>query len=512
LEELMKRFLLTITCITLIVSVNGCKQVPPGQETSESKQPVIRQAETGPAEGEVKDEQKETLKEARPVSVEDDFLARLNTSLSRVAEGVKPSIVNISTTKTISVREHPFGDLFNDPFFRRFFGDDFHQFGDRREFKTSALGSGVIVTEDGYILTNNHVIKDVDEIKVILQDMREFTGKVVGTDPKSDLAIIKVDAEKLPAITMGESDSLKVGELVIAIGNPFGLGHTITMGIVSAVGRSNVGIAEYEDFIQTDAAINPGNSGGALVNVRGELVGVNTAIFSTSGGYMGIGFAIPSDMANTIMKSIIMHGKVVRGWLGVTIQNITPDLAKYFNIQQTRGALVTDILKDTPAEKVGMQRGDVITDFNGEPVSCTTDLRNMVAGTLPGEEVTVKIMRDGNEMSFTVTIGEQADTMAGLKGTYDNVLSGVHIHDLNSEIRKSLNIPKEITGVLVTNIEGDSPAAEMLRRDDIILEINRQDVRDVRTFGDIVSQIKEGEGVLLLVYRQGGYVYIALNQ
>jgi serine protease Do len=356
------------------------------------------------------------------------------------------------------------------------------------------------------------VIKDVDEIKVILQDMREFTGKVVGTDPKSDLAIIKVDAEKLPAITMGESDSLKVGELVIAIGNPFGLGHTITMGIVSAVGRSNVGIAEYEDFIQTDAAINPGNSGGALVNVRGELVGVNTAIFSTSGGYMGIGFAIPSDMANTIMKSIIMHGKVVRGWLGVTIQNITPDLAKYFNIQQTRGALVTDILKDTPAEKVGMQRGDVITDFNGEPVSGTTDLRNMVAGTLPGEEVTVKIMRDGNEMSFTVTIGEQADTMAGLKGTYDNVLSGVHIHDLNSEIRKSLNIPKEITGVLVTNIEGDSPAAEMLRRDDIILEINRQDVRDVRTFGDIVSQIKEGEGVLLLVYRQGGYVYIALNQ
>src|SRR5208283_686684 len=237
-----------------------------------------------------------------------NLLSKLSDALAEVADAARPAVVNISTTSIVTMQDHPFGDMFNDPLFRHFFGDQFGQQGQKRKFKSSALGSGVIVSENGYILTNNHVIKGADEIKVILYDKREFKGKVVGSDPRTDLAVVKINAKDLPTLKIGESSKLKTGDIVLAIGNPFGLNQTITMGIVSAVGRSNVGISDLEDFIQTDAAINPGNSGGALVNSNGELVGVNTAIFSTSGGYMGIGFAIPSDMAKSVMDSIIKQG------------------------------------------------------------------------------------------------------------------------------------------------------------------------------------------------------------
>lgn len=320
-----------------------------------------------------------------------DILTKNNQAMVEVVAAVKPSVVNISSTKTIRRRGMP-SPFFNDPFFKRFFGDEFRSFEMPKEYKQSGLGSGVIVDKDGYILTNNHVVKGADEIKVKLSDEREFKGKVIGVDPKTDLAVIKIDSNHLPVIKLGDSDKLQVGETVIAIGNPFGLSHTVTSGIVSATGRANVGIADYEDFIQTDAAINPGNSGGALVNVRGELVGINTAIFSTTGGYQGIGFAIPSNMTKVVMDSLIKKGKVIRGWLGVTIQPLTPDLAKQFNLKDKKGVLVADVVEDSPAEKTGIERGDVIVEFDGKKVDDVTDLRNMVANTLPNEEVPIKLI------------------------------------------------------------------------------------------------------------------------
>src|SRR4030065_2270851 len=327
-----------------------------------------------------------------------DILSKTNNAMVEVVAAVKPSVVNISSTKTIKQQgmRSPFS---KDPFLKRFFNDEFKFFETPREYKQSGLGSGVIVDKDGYILTNNHVVKDADEIKVKLSDEREFNGKVIGVDPKTDLAVIKIDSNHLPVIKVGDSDKLHVGETIIAIGNPFGLSHTVTSGIVSATGRANVGIADYEDFIQTDAAINPGNSGGALVNIRGELVGINTAIFSTTGGYQGIGFAIPSSMAKVVMESLIKKGKVIRGWLGVTIQPLNPDLVKQFNLGDKKGALIGDVVEDSPAEKAGIERGDVIVEFDGKKVDDATNLRNMVANTLPNKEVMITIIRDGKPIT-----------------------------------------------------------------------------------------------------------------
>ena len=442
-----------------------------------------------------------------------DFLGKLSKSLSEVAEKVKPAVVNISTTKTVTLRETPFDEFFNDPFFRRFFGRDFPFGHKKRKYRSSALGSGVIVTDDGYILTNNHVIKDADEIKIVLQDKREFKGKVIGTDPKTDLAVVKIDAKGLPALKLGDSDRLHVGEIVLAVGNPFGLSHTITMGIVSAVGRSKVGIADYEDFIQTDAAINPGNSGGALVNIKGELIGINTAIFSTSGGYMGIGFAIPSNMAKAVMESIIKYGKVIRGWLGVTIQDLTPEIAEHFGIKEEKGSLVTDVVKGSPAEKAGFRRGDLIIEFDGKPVKDSTSLRNMVANTPPGKTVPVKIIREGKEVVLNVTLGEFPEERVISSATAEeNVLRGVHVQELTPELREGLGIPEKVRGVVVTGVEEDSPAYEVLKRNDVIQEINRRSIKNIKDYRDAVSRLKKGESVLLLVYRGNGYIYITIKE
>ncbi|UCD34998.1 MAG: DegQ family serine endoprotease [Nitrospiraceae bacterium] len=493
-------FTLSLLMVLTFYSVSGCKQHP---------EPERAQASSGMTSEEPRESQGDVL----PAGGDDVLLLeRINRSLASVADTVKPSVVNISTTTTISMKESPFGDFFNDPFFRKFFGDQFDPHGRQRKYKTSALGSGVIVTADGYILTNNHVVENVDEIKVILQDKREFTGKRIGTDPQTDLAIVKVQAEGLPAVRFGDSEKLKVGELVIAVGNPFGLGNTITMGIVSAVGRSHVGIADYEDFIQTDAAINPGNSGGALVNIHGELVGINTAIFSTSGGNVGIGFAVPSAMAQSVMGSIIKHGKVVRGWLGVSIQEVTPELSRHFDIKETKGALVADVVKDSPAEKAGVKRGDLIVGFEGESVESPTALRNMVAGRQPGSRAEVKLIRNGKEMTLSVTLGELPKTAeAGETGEYDNALAGVYVQELTPAIRESLNIAENVTGVIVTRVDGDSPAAAGLRQNDVIQEINRKAVRSMKDYNEAVSGIKEQDNVLLLVYRGGGYLYVTIS-
>jgi len=439
-----------------------------------------------------------------------DVLSKVGQAMAEVTAAVKPAVVNISSTRTIKISgmQSPF---FDDPFFRRFFGDEFGQFRRPKEHKESSLGSGVIVDKDGYILTNNHVIKGADEIKVKLSDKREFKGKIIGTDPKTDLAVIKIDSNHLPIIKLGDSEKLKVGETVIAIGNPFGLNQTVTSGIVSATGRANVGVADYEDFIQTDAAINPGNSGGALVNVKGELVGINTAIFSTSGGYQGIGFAIPSSMAKVVMGNLISKGKVLRGWLGVSIQPVTPDLAKQFDIKDDKGSLVGDVVEEGPAEKAGLQRGDVIIEYDGKDVSDPSSLRNSVAGTPPGKKVTLKIMRDGKSQKVDVTIAELPAEMQKIQREFDNLLKGVIVQELTPELKRNLDIPKRITGVVVTDIEDGSPAGGLLMPNDVIIEVNRKRINSVKDYESVVSKIKSGEDILLLVFRNGSSIYISLS-
>src|SRR5437660_9523027 len=310
----------------------------------------------------------------RPVAVPPP--AGADHNFVEVAKAVTPAVVNISTTRLTRVPEgHSFGP-FDDPFLRRFFGDEFfrRRFEAPQDRRERSLGSGVIADPSGYIITNNHVVSKADEIRVLLSDKRELKAKVVGTDPKTDIAVIQVDAKDLPTIPWADSDRLQVGEYVLAIGNPFGLNQTVTMGIVSAVGRANVGIAEYEDFIQTDAAINPGNSGGALVNARGELIGINTAIFSQSGGYMGIGFAVPSNMVRSVMEQLRKGGQVVRGYLGVSIQELTQDLAKQFGVSETKGVLISDVLSDSPARRARLERGDVLIEFDGRAVETPTEL------------------------------------------------------------------------------------------------------------------------------------------
>jgi len=439
-----------------------------------------------------------------------DVLSKTNQAMSEVVAAVKPSVVNISSVKTVKAAERQ-APFLNDPFFKRFFGDEFRNYDKPREHKRSGLGSGVIVDKSGYILTNNHVIRGADEIKVTLSDKREFKGTVIGTDQRTDLAVIKIDSDNLPVLQLGDSDSLKIGETVLAIGNPFGLSQTVTTGIVSATGRANVGIADYEDFIQTDAAINPGNSGGALVNIRGELIGINTAIFSTSGGYQGIGFAIPSTMAKDVMESLIKKGKVVRGWLGLSIQPLTNDLVKQFNLSNDTGALVGDVIEDGPAEKAGIQRGDVIIEFNGRKVKDVTHLRNMVADSDPGKETTVKISRDGKIKTVEVNIAEMPSEIQVQSQLFENQFRGISVQSLTPQLKDSLNIPKRITGVVITDMDDDSPAEGTLMKNDVIMEINRKRISGIKDYEEAVSGILKDENILILVFRKGSTLYITLS-
>lgn len=438
-----------------------------------------------------------------------ELLSRTDRAMSEVAAAVKPAVVNISSTRTVKTQgmENPFH---NDPLFRKFFGDQFGG-GQPREFKRASLGSGVIVDKDGYILTNNHVVKDADEIKIRISDKREFKGKVIGTDPKTDLAVVKIEAHNLPVLKLGDSDQMKVGETVLAVGTPFGLNQTVTSGIVSAVGRADVGIADYEDFIQTDAAINPGNSGGALVNIHGELIGINTAIFSTSGGYQGIGFAIPSNMAKIVMNSLIKSGKVVRGWLGVSIQPVTADLARQFDLKEEKGVLVADVTEDSPAEKAGLKRGDVIVEYNGNSVSDPAMLRNTVAATAPDTEVSVKLLRDGKAQTLMVTIGELPASLQKIGKEFDNSLKGVQVQDLTPDNRKELNVPRQVNGVVVTNIEDGSAVEGVLMRGDIILQVNKNRIASLKDYEKVASAIKSGEDILLLIFRNGSTFYATVS-
>jgi serine protease Do len=456
-----------------------------------------------------------------PAAVRAPFTPRvpaqiLETSraFSEIVSAVSPAVVNISSTRVVRRESSP---LSEDPFFDFF--NPFHDFGAPKKWKEQSLGSGVIVSKDGYVITNNHVIEQAEEIRVTLYDKRSFKGKVVGADPKTDIAVVKISADDLPTAPWGDSDRLQVGEFVLAIGNPFGLSHTVTMGIISAVGRANVGIADYEDFIQTDAAINPGNSGGPLVNIRGELIGINTAIFSRTGGYQGIGFAVPSNMARLVMEQLMTQGKIVRGWLGVAIQDITPELSQKFGIKGSRGALVSDVTKGSPAEKAGIGRGDVILEFNGKEVTSVGGLRNMVSQSRAGAEVSVKILRGGKEYMLKAVVAELPKEAAGAlqepfpEDARTNAFSGITVKELTREIARQLGIGFEEKGVVIVRIEPGSPADDAgLKRGDVIQEIDRKRITGVEEYKRIAAATQPGDTSLLFVNRGGKKFYLTLNK
>ncbi|GLI54356.1 MULTISPECIES: DegQ family serine endoprotease [Thermodesulfovibrio] len=435
-----------------------------------------------------------------------EILSRIGNAMAEVIQAVRPSVVNIYTTKKIKRPGIPFP--FNDPFFRRFFDDEFGELFDRqREYTQTSLGSGVIVDSSGYILTNYHVIKGADEIKVKLYDKKVFDGTVIGYDAKTDIAVIKIKANGLRPIKWGDSDKLKVGETVIAIGNPYGLSLTVTSGIVSATGRANVGISDYEDFIQTDAAINPGNSGGPLVNVRGELVGINTAIFSTTGGYQGIGFAIPSNMAKVVMDSLIKNKKVIRGWLGVTVQDLDTEMAKALKLKEIKGAVVTDVQEGSPAEKAKIMMKDIIINFDGKEVEDAAHLRNLVVSTPPGKTVNIEIIRAGKYYTIPVTIGElPAEQKVSAS---ESVLSGIYVENLTNNLRSQLKIPKKINGVVITSIDPGSPVEGLLTRGDVIIEINNEKINNTKDFARVAKKAKTE--AIVWFYRQGRVSYITIN-
>ncbi len=436
------------------------------------------------------------------------------TAFSDVVRVISPLVVNISTSKTVMKKDSSSPHFFGAPL-----KDFLEPFNMPKKWKEQNLGSGVLVSPDGYIITNNHVVEKADEIKVTLYNQQNYKGKIIGTDPKTDLAVIKIPAENLPAIKWGDSDALMVGEFVLAFGNPYGLGHTVTMGIVSALGRANVGIADYEDFIQTDAAINPGNSGGPLVNIAGELIGINTAIFSRTGGYQGIGFAIPSNMARSVMTQLIRKGKVTRGWLGVTIQNLTTELAGEFGLEKSAGALVTDIFRGSPAEEAHLKRGDIILEVDGREIRNVGALRNIVAQSKVGSRIKLKVLRDGKSLLLNVTIAEFPQDIASLAPDEEDVsqgeedmLAGFRVMELTREIAKQLGLSKNEKGVVIVNVEPYSAAEDAgLRKGDVIQEINKKRVRGLDDFNRIVPGIKKGDTALLFINRGGNKLYVTLK-
>ncbi|HUU52600.1 MAG TPA: DegQ family serine endoprotease [Candidatus Heimdallarchaeota archaeon] len=456
-------------------------------------------------------EQTVTPEVSRDNSQVHDLLNQISKAFEESAANVSASVVSIFAEQTVQTQS-PFGlpddafkDFFGEDFFRRFFGTP----APRDEKRTvRSLGSGVIVTKDGYILTNNHVVANAEKLSVVIGDNKTYEAKVIGTDPPTDVAVIKVNANNLPAAKLGNSNDVKVGQWVIAVGNPFQLFHTVTHGIISAKGRSSVGLADYEDFFQTDASINPGNSGGALADMEGYVIGINTAIASPSGGNVGIGFAIPINMAKKVMEDLISKGEVTRGYIGLVPQDINEDLAKALKLSGTEGVLVGDVDRAGPADKGGIRRGDVIVEFDGKKVETSTQLRNMAAQANPGTPVKIGLLRDGKKVEVKVTLGERPKESAGSQAPQEPQAEaqtsqklGLSVQTLTPDIAEQLGYQKD-SGVIVTDVFSGSPAEEAgLQRGDLIKEVNRKEVRTVQDFEKEINDLKSGDVVALLVRR-----------
>ena len=443
-------------------------------------------------------------------------------SYAPIVKKVAPAVVQIETTTTVNSPPEQEFPGFNDPFWQQFFG---HQFGGRMvprqpsgPMREHGLGSGVIVTKDGYILTNNHVVDGASEVKVTLPDGREFTAKVVGRDPKSDIAVVKVHADNLPTVPLADSDKVQVGDVVLAVGNPFGVGETVTRGIVSAKERSGLGIEDFEDFIQTDAAINPGNSGGALVDIDGRLIGVNTAILTRSGGSQGVGFAVPSDLARNVMDSLVEYGHVTRGYLGVMIQNVTPGLADEFHLKQANGALISDVTPDSPAAKAGFKDGDVVLEFNGKEIADSHTLQMDVMNTRPGATVPVKIERNGEKENLKVTVAQLPGTEQVAQNQSGNsqdtgTLNGVGVADLDQQARSEFNIPKHVTGAVITEVDPASPSADAgLKPGEVIEEINHHPVKNADEAVNLTTKSTPDKRTLLRIWGDGGSHYVVVDE
>jgi serine protease Do len=434
-------------------------------------------------------------------------------SFAPVVKKVLPAVVNISSSKVVKTPAMS-GQMPNDPFFRQFFGEDFGgRFNVPKERREQSLGSGVIVSPEGYILTNNHVVDGATDVRVTLSDRREFKARVIGTDPRTDIAVLKIDGSGFPCVTIGDSSKVQVGDFALAIGDPFGVGETVTMGIVSATQRGNLGIEEYEDFIQTDAPINPGNSGGALVNDRGELVGINTAIIAHgSGGSQGVGFAVPVNLARNVMDQILKTGHVTRAYLGIYIQDVTPSIAKAFGDNEPRGALVGDVSAGSPAEKGGIKKGDIILQVNGKQIDDSNELRNMISMMTPDSTANLKVLRNGSTHDMSVKLTElptEQEQAKADKLNPEGALQGVTVENLDRESAHDLGLPPSTPGVVVTDISPSSPAADSgLQSGDVIQEVNHQPVKNIVEFQGAIH--KAGPDPLLLVNRHGNTMFIAV--
>lgn len=446
---------------------------------------------------------------------ERDILHQTAQAFSQIAKQAKPAVVHISVESTTTASTN-YEQFFNHPFFEQFFGPQFRN-QPRPKRQQRGTGSGFIISPDGYILTNNHVVENADKITVTLADNQQVEARIIGTDPLSDVALIKIDRdEKLPTIPLGNSERLEVGEWVIAIGNPFGLNQTVTVGVVSATGRSRVGINEYENFIQTDAAINPGNSGGPLLNIEGAVVGINSALYSRTGGYMGIGFAIPIDMVKSIEDQLQKHGKVTRGWLGVAIQDIDENLAESFGLKSPEGILISEVTPDSPAQKAGLQQGDVITELNNIRLKDVTDLRNKIALTVPSSVVDLTVIRDGKTTAIGVTIGEQPADFGNVAGRVptNTMLSdyGITVQELTDDLAEQFGYTGR-QGIVVSEVAPDSAAARSgLEPGQLIEEVNKEKVSNFRELKAALTRGSEPDRVLLRI-RSGNFSqYVVLRK
>jgi serine protease Do len=449
-------------------------------------------------------ERSDTTKAAdRPLFSMRDF----SNAMVDIADEANPTVVTVFTERTLRVRSvDPFADFFG-----------FRQGAPRQqEYRQAGQGSGVIVSSDGYILTNNHVISQADTVKVRMMNKKVYPAKVIGADPNTDIAILKIDGVDFPAMRMGDSDNLRVGEWILAIGSPLdeNLAHTVTMGIVSAKGRSGVGLLDYEDFIQTDAAINPGNSGGALINLDGELVGINTAIASRSGGFQGIGFAIPVNLARNIMRSIIETGKVTRSYVGVTMQNIDATIARAFNLQTPEGVLISSVVDDSPAAKAGLLEGDVITEADGRKMTNSAQFRGYIAAKAPGDQIRLRVLRNSETVTVTVRVGEMPTdevlAQSGSRGLWER--TGFSVAELSSQKLQELGLRNGVRGVIVDEIDEQSAAfRNNLRKDDVIMGVNRRAVRTVQEFNQFVGSVESGQVVLLQVLRGRTSSFVAFE-